>query len=139
MTRDVQPEPTAVFADTAFFVAIMSRRDSLHAAALSWAERPGVSIVTSEYVLIELANFLARSGQKRAVASLFTSDASQALRLLPATKQTLNEAIALYTKHDDKHWSLTDCTSMVLMRRRRLRDVLTADHHFRQAGFRTLL
>lgn len=139
MAKDVQSDPAAAFADTAFFVAIMSRRDSLHAAALSWAARPGLAIVTSEYVLIELANFMARSSERRAVASLFAAESSKPLRVLPASKQTLKEAISLYAKHHDKAWSLTDCTSMVLMRKRRLRDVLTPDHHFRQAGFRTLL
>jgi len=34
---------------------------------------------------------------------------------------------------------LTDCASFVVMTERRLTDALTADDHFRQAGFRPLL
>ena len=39
----------------------------------------------------------------------------------------------------DKDWSLTDCISFVVMRRRGLTDALTSDHHFEQAGFSILL
>ncbi len=38
----------------------------------------------------------------------------------------------------DKDFSFTDCTSFVVMRERRLRDALTTDDHFRQAGFRVV-
>jgi len=39
----------------------------------------------------------------------------------------------------DKEWGLTDCISFVVMKDRKLTDVLTTDHHFEQAGFKSLL
>ena len=36
-------------------------------------------------------------------------------------------------------WSFTDCLSFVVMQAHELRDALTADAHFEQAGFRALL
>ncbi|MCL4181260.1 MAG: hypothetical protein KJ072_26400 [Verrucomicrobia bacterium] len=36
-------------------------------------------------------------------------------------------------------YSFTDCTRFVVMRELPLRDALTADHHFVEAGFRGLL
>ena len=45
----------------------------------------------------------------------------------------------LYRDRPDKAWSLTDCVSFLVMQERGLADALTADEHFRQAGFRALL
>ena len=36
-------------------------------------------------------------------------------------------------------FALTDCISFAVMEERGIRDALTADEHFRQAGFRPLL
>jgi predicted nucleic acid-binding protein len=34
---------------------------------------------------------------------------------------------------------VTDCISFLVMKERRMREALTADHHFEQAGFTILL
>jgi hypothetical protein len=39
----------------------------------------------------------------------------------------------------DKDWSLTDCISFVVMEDENIKEALTADHHFEQAGFVALL
>lgn len=44
----------------------------------------------------------------------------------------------LYT-NPQQPWSHVDATSMVLMRREGITDVLTADQHFAQVGFTVLL
>lgn len=45
----------------------------------------------------------------------------------------------LYRARPDKEWSLTDCTSFVVMNECGLTDALTGDRHFEQAGFKALL
>ena len=45
----------------------------------------------------------------------------------------------LLTQREDKNWSLVDCSSFVIMRKRHLREALTTVHHFEQAGFIRLL
>lgn len=50
-----------------------------------------------------------------------------------------NEAMALLQSQLDKSNSLCDALSFVLMRDRDITDALTTDHHFAQAGFRSLL
>ena len=55
---------TPVFADTAFYVALNSRRDALHALATEVAGRLTAPIVTTEFVLIEVANFFKRPGDR---------------------------------------------------------------------------
>jgi len=45
----------------------------------------------------------------------------------------------IFSRRVDKAWSLTDCTSFVVMQEEGLTDALTTDHHFEQAGFAVLL
>jgi predicted nucleic acid-binding protein len=45
----------------------------------------------------------------------------------------------LYRNRADKNWSLTDCISFVVMKRKGITEALTGDHHFEQAGFKALL
>ena len=49
------------------------------------------------------------------------------------------QALKLYHQHRDKEWTLTDCTSFIVMRERGLTEALTGDHYFEQAGFTALL
>lgn len=48
------------------------------------------------------------------------------------------KARALFFRQRDKGYCFTDCTSFVVMRELRLKDVLTIDRRFRQAGFQPL-
>jgi predicted nucleic acid-binding protein len=49
------------------------------------------------------------------------------------------QGLILFDSRADKEWSLTDCTSFVVMQDRQINQALTADHHFEQAGFAALL
>jgi uncharacterized protein len=60
-------------------------------------------------------------------------------RFVPLTDTLLQEAMTLYSERGDKNWGLTDCVSFVLMRQEGVTEALTADVHFRQAGFRAML
>ena len=57
----------------------------------------------------------------------------------PITERLLQQALDLYRARPDKEWGLTDCTSFVLMKQEGIVEALTADIHFRQAGFTALL
>jgi predicted nucleic acid-binding protein len=51
----------------------------------------------------------------------------------------MDAGLDLYRGRPDKAWSLTDCISFVVMERDGIREALTGDHHFEQAGFVALL
>ncbi len=59
--------------------------------------------------------------------------------LIPASSEWLRRGRELFEARPDKAWSLTDCTSFVIMEEHGLTEALTTDHHFAQAGFRVLL
>jgi predicted nucleic acid-binding protein len=49
------------------------------------------------------------------------------------------DALELYRGRSDKDWGMTDCASFVVMAENGISDALTADQHFKQAGFRPLM
>jgi predicted nucleic acid-binding protein len=133
----------AVFVDTAFLVAMIDSRDTLHGVAVRVGQdlaASRASLVTSDAVLLELANYFARSPlRSEAIHWISTIRSSRGWEIEPLDRELLRRGEERYREHDDKSWSLTDCTSMVVMRRRRISEVATTDAHFTQAGFRILM
>jgi predicted nucleic acid-binding protein len=58
---------------------------------------------------------------------------------VPSSATLLRQGLALFADRPDKDWSLVDCISILVMQQRRLKEALTTDRHFVQAGFRALL
>ena len=114
---------TRAFADTSFYVAFVNPRDSLHAAAKEIAGRFHGSIITTEYVFLELMKDLRADLRTTVVAG---------------DSELFERGFDLFARRPDKNWSLTDCISFVVMRDFGLEKALTADHHFEQAGFTIL-
>jgi len=129
-----------VFADTAFYVAIINERDALHLAAMEFSKQYRAHIVTTEYVLVELGNWFARSAHRNRFGYLIQQVFGDSkTTIVPAERSLLLEGVDLYVSRADKDWSLTDCVSFIVMRQFALTDALTDDHHFAQAGFNLLL
>jgi predicted nucleic acid-binding protein len=130
---------TAVFVDTWFFIAHLHKYDPGHEAALRLARRYRETLfVTHDGVLVELLSFFAGRGLYwRTSAAELVRDAmrSRKYQVTPLSRDLFGEALTLYEQRADKEYSLVDCTSMHLMKRHDISEVLTNDHHFRQEGF----
>jgi uncharacterized protein len=131
-----------LFVDTAGWVACADAGDPAHrpasAARDRWLEQGGV-LVTSDYVADETLTFLRlRLGLDAAEAWWRLAEGSARLRWEFVTLARADKAREIFFRYRDKEFSFTDCTSFVVMRELRLREVLTTDHHFAQAGFTTL-
>ncbi len=130
----------AAFLDTFYFVALLNTNDKGHSMAIEWTRTFKGPVVTSEWVMLELADALCGTPQRSSFAPLRSRYLILAnCRIVPFDNPIYEEAIRLYDTRPDKKWSLTDCTSFIIMRREGLTDALTADHHFEQAGFVPLL
>ena len=129
-----------IFADTSFYAACLMPRDAHHVRAVELSHQNRATILTTEFVVVELLNFFAGTNG-RATATHFV----RSLRsdpdtiIVAATNQLIERGFDLFAKRPDKEWSLTDCTSFVVMQEQGLAEALTADHHFEQAGFAALL
>ena len=130
----------SVFADTAFYVALVNPRDALYATAVAVARKFQGTLVTTEYVLVELGNRLSRSGDKDIFVELIRRlEGDARVVVVPAGPALFQQGFQLLANRLDKDWSLTDCISFVIMQERGIIEALTGDHHFEQAGFVTLL
>jgi predicted nucleic acid-binding protein len=131
---------SVVFADTSFFVALLNRRDIAHSRAVEISLQHRGRLITSEYVLLEVANWFAPSNRRSAFGSLLRQLHDQwDIEIVESSHVLFERGVVLYTARRDKEWSLTDCISMVILEDRQLKRVLTSDHHFEQAGYEVLL
>ncbi len=129
-----------VFADTVFWISMVVRQDQHHQLAQQRSTQIRGRIVTTRAVLLETTNSLSRPQWRSAAAALMAKvEAQPHVEIVPLTDQLWNEGWNLFSKRPDKAWSLTDCISFVTMQEYGLKEALTADAHFVQAGFATLL
>jgi hypothetical protein len=126
-----------------FWIALLRQRDQHGPAALRWREWVKLRsawLVTTEAVLWEVLNTLASPKTRVSAASFYRQcHEEMGVQVVPFAAERTRNAIAVYETRPDKGWSLTDCFSFVVMKEQRLTAALTADHHFKQAGFRVLL
>lgn len=129
----------SLFADTSFFIALLDQGEATHSLAVSHllSDR---SIITSEFVFVELGNAMSPGDQHEDFVSLVQSfKGSTKARVIPLSSAYFERAVKLMASRNDKDWSLVDCTSFEIMRDLHLEEALSTDKHFEQAGFRALL
>ncbi len=128
------------FADTSFFVAYLNPSSDEHQLARHFMAEDADPILTTEWVLAELGNFLAAKGNRRLFIPLIRAiRRERRFTILPVNSQMFERALMLYARRPDKEWSFTDCTSFTVMNENGISEALTTDHHFEQAGFGALL
>jgi len=132
---------TTVFADTYYFLALVNAKDAGHARAVAFTKAFTGRMVTTAWVLTEMADALASSALGRAefVAAWNDLHIDPDAQVIGCDDQLLAAGIQLYSQRPDKEWSLTDCVSFVVMLRDGITEALTKDRHFEQAGFVALL
>jgi predicted nucleic acid-binding protein len=131
---------TAVFADTSFYLALLSASDVHHEEAASFSVEFRQHLVVTEFVLLELANALSDSRTRQVFARLLPHLRSDPdVSIVPVSAELFEAGCDLYGRRPDKSWSLTDCISFVVMEQQGLTDALSTDHPFEQAGFNVLL
>jgi predicted nucleic acid-binding protein len=126
--------------DTSGFLCIFNEAEPFHQSARVFFDS-ALYRLTHNYILAE---FVALAHARRLPRHLAVGF-SEAL-LQSAEIEIVWVDVALHTKalefiinRPDKNWSLCDAVSFILMEEHNLREALTTDHHFEQAGFVRLL
>ncbi len=127
------------FADTFALIAWLNPHDDAHAVVAAYLDGFTGQLVTTEWVLMELADALsAPEARGTAAAFLQAVRADPLFDVVGYVPAVYQAGFDLFASRPDKAWSLTDCISFGLMTERGLIEALTADHHFEQAGFRAV-
>ena len=132
-----------VFADSQGWIALLNRSDQYHAAAckaMAAFAREGRDIVTTDWILAETGNGLARtSARPEFVEAVRRLQKSPNVTIVKISDDRFQQALEMFSRAGDKGWGLVDCASFDVMAGRGVTEVFTNDHHFEQAGFRCLL
>lgn len=129
-----------VFADTFYFLALLDSKEKQHLQAVAFSRDPKLYIVTTEWVLIEFGDAYSDPRDRPDFVSMYralTNDPQ--VKIVKSNTALLQRGVDLFERRRDKFWSLTDCTSFVVMREERITKALTGDQHFEQAGYIALL
>ena len=90
--------------------------------------------------MLEIGNALSKVRHRSAAIRLLTAlENDPSVEIVSVSDELYRRALDIYRDRVDKEWGLIDCLSFVVMKDDGLTDALTADNHFRQAGFRVLL
>ena len=124
-----------IFADTFYFLALLSPNDQYHTRTERLARELKAHYVTTDWIITEVADALSKVGTRQQVARLIEKlRASSAWEIVPFSNSLFDNALAFHARHHDKEWTLTDCTSFLVMQERGITEALTGDHHFEQEG-----
>jgi predicted nucleic acid-binding protein len=130
----------STFADSFYFLALFNPGDAAHERAVGASETLQGMLVTTDWVLAEVADALCDSlNRNDCVAMINDLRQSSRVKIISASRDLFDKGWQLYSQRPDKDWSLTDCISFVVMSDGGLVEALTGDHHFEQSGFLALL
>jgi predicted nucleic acid-binding protein len=129
-----------IFADSFFFLALMNKRDATHPKAVELIRTLTGPIVTTQWVLVEVADAFSQPRDRRLFVELIgLIDADTRNQVVTASDETFKRGADMFVRRPDKSWSLTDCISFEVMEKQGITEALTGDHHFSQAGYTPML
>jgi hypothetical protein len=108
-----------VFLDTAYAIALASPRDQHHPRAMQMAvelERSRTRLITTQAILLEIGNALAKFKYRQAACQLLESlEQDPSVEVVWLSAELHRSAFALFSSRPDKEWSMTDCVSFAVM------------------------
>ena len=92
-----------IFVDTLFVVALINKRDQYHQQAMELADRfDGYPLLTTNAVVLEIGNDLARNYKDEAIDIIEYFFSSQEVEIVWLTPQLFDKGFALYKSYQDQ-------------------------------------
>lgn len=133
-----------IFIDTGTFIALTEGNSNVALKIIDLLNElfsSGCRVFTTDYVLDELLTFLRcrKKFDMKRILKFVTSVQVADIQIVGITKELFDDALKLMKKYDDQFFSFTDCVSFEVMKKMKIKDVITLDKHFTVAGFNNLL
>jgi len=127
-----------IFVDTSAIIALEVPSDKFHKRALKWRKEAKDPIfVSSNLVFIETASWVRHNSGKEIAVKIGLSLLSGAgIQIERVTMDDEDNAWALFQKIEGRGISMIDCTSFVLMKRLKIKEVFAFDSDFKKMGFK---
>jgi len=129
-----------MFVDTSGFFSVNDKAEKHHAEASRIYKQAWFRLTTG-YVLDEFVALATARKLSREKILAFSEEIliDETVEIVWVNKDLHTKAVELLRNRTDKLYSLCDAVSFVVMRERKITEVLTTDHHFEQEGFVRLL
>jgi len=129
-------DPNSVFVDTGAWFAAAVTGDPDHEKARALFASNTRPLLTTDYIIDKLLTlFVVRGHKHKAKRWLRKVLWNGGVDVEHINQSDFDEAIKIFDDFNDKEWSLTDCTSYVVMRRLGVTSAYSFDAHFQQFGF----
>src|SRR5215210_4340344 len=97
--------PSRIFVDTSFVLALINERDQYHDQAEKLSHKfENSSLITTDAVLLEIGNAMAKDFRAEAVAIIKVLRSSQRVKVLETGAQLFEKGLEFYEKYSDKTW-----------------------------------
>jgi uncharacterized protein len=131
-----------IFVDTSAWVAIADGQDGNHKAALTFHREllrgAHGRLITTDFVMDETLTLVRkRCGPDLVRLLVHGLDSSKSTQQLWVSPTQFVAARNLFLTQGAHRWSLTDCTSFIVMRELGLEAAFAFDQDFEEAGFKT--
>ena len=128
------------FLDTGAIYSLADPRDLDHAAVRAVYNDPERTFILHELILVEAFSLLTKRLHKQAAfRTVGAFRLSARVEKTPLTPDLLEAGWERCRRFADKEWDWIDCVSFELMEHRGVREALSLDRHFAQAGFALLI
>src|SRR5437868_10976160 len=95
-----------VFADTHYFIALTNHNDTAHERAVAFSNSNSTGLLTTAWVVTELANSLKSPANRRLFSPICKSIRTDPqITYLEPTQLLLDRGIELFNQRNDKSWS----------------------------------
>ena len=125
-----------MFLDSGAIFALADGRDLDHGAVREVYADSARRFVTHDLILVEVFSLITKRLHKTAALRVVGAlRGSPRLEIVPVTASLLSAGWDRCARFADKDWDWIDCISFEVMEQRGLREALSLDRHFVQAGF----